>query len=251
MKKQIEVRRIKAGELRAQSADGKTTIGGYAAVFDSPSVDMGWTEEIDPQAFDSVLAASPDVRCLFNHDPGVLLGRTTAGTLRLGVDARGLSYECDLPDTQAGRDIATLIQRRDISGSSFGFICKRDQWTDNRDGTITRRILEFDQLLDVSPVTYPAYTATSAGKRSLPTSMPAELRSKFSKRDWMDGDGEDANPDTGCTCQCPECVDGDCADCSHDGCQCTGCTCPSATGGDEYDSTRSRMEMELELAQRA
>jgi HK97 family phage prohead protease len=155
------------------------TMGGYAAVFDSPSEDMGWTEEIDPNAFDNVLSTNPDVRCLFNHRADNLLGRTSAGTLRLSVDARGLSYDCDLPNTQCGRDVAALMERKDITGSSFGFICARDQWTDNADGTITRRILEFDSLLDVSPVTYPAYTATSSGMRSLPESMPAEFRSRF------------------------------------------------------------------------
>lgn len=236
--KQSETRHYTRSELRAQSANGVTTIGGYAAVFDSPSLDLGWTEEVDPQAFDSVLAASPDVRCLFNHDPGALLGRTTAGTLRLSVDARGLAYDCDLPDTQLARDLGTLIERKDITGSSFGFIVKRDQWTDNRDGTVTRRILEFDELLDVSPVTYPAYPATSAGKRNLPASMPAEMRSRFQKRDQGDG----------CQCTCPECLDMDCGNCSHYECDCEGCTCDQ--GDDEFYSLRSRMAMELTLAER-
>jgi len=183
--KQIE-RRHATTEFRVSAANEPASISGYAAVFDSHSEDLGYfcelREEIDPHAFDSVMASNPDVRAFFNHDPNMVLGRTTAGTLRLSVDARGLQYEIDPPDTQVARDLMVSMRRRDITGSSFGFVCKRDQWTDNPDGSVTRRILEFDQLLDVSPVTFPAYPASSSEANSLPASMPAEFRSRFEKR---------------------------------------------------------------------
>jgi len=136
------------------------TIKGIAAIFDSPSEDIGFIEEIDRHAFDRVLAAKPDVRCMFNHDPNNLLGRTASGTVRLSVDSRGLQYVCDLPDTSTGREVKELVNRRDITGSSFGFICGRDQWDVRADGRLTRRILEVADLFDASPVTVPAYAAT-------------------------------------------------------------------------------------------
>lgn len=226
MKPQLERRTWRNLEFRVSAANEAARISGYGAVFDSPSEDMGWfgemREEIDPKAFDSVMASNPDVRGLFNHDSNLVLGRTSAGTMRLSVDARGLSYEIDPPDTQFARDLMVSMRRKDITGSSFAFIVKRDQWTDNPDGSVTRRILEFDRLLDVSPVTYPAYPASSSqvssSRRALLASCPAEMRGRLTKRD----EGDD------CTCECDACIDGDCESCSHAGCDsvaenCEGC----------------------------
>lgn len=139
-------------------------ITGYAAVFDSPSGDIGgYTETIDPHAFDGIIhARGLDVACLFNHKPDNLLGRTKSHTLRLGVDSRGLHYECDIPNTNLGVDVYELVKRGDVCTSSFGFVCKRDEWRLDSGGQPQRRILEFDTLIDVSPVTFPAYPTTSA-----------------------------------------------------------------------------------------
>jgi len=174
-------RRYLTHEFRV-SSDTTPVIFGYAAVFNSPSRDLGFIEEIDPHAFDNVLATDPDVRCLWNHNPDFVLGRTSAGTLKLELDSKGLTYTISPPDTQVARDLLVSMKRKDVRESSFVFICKRDQWTDNEDGTVTRRILEFAELIDVSPVTFPAYDATTSGTRSLPESMPREMRSRFEHR---------------------------------------------------------------------
>src|SRR5215469_9549777 len=98
---------ITGGTLRANRGKDKV-IAGYAAVFGVPSEKIGgvrgFTEKIDPAAFNACLAGSPDIRCLLNHDANLILGRTASRTLSLRVDATGLFYECTLPDTQAGRD---------------------------------------------------------------------------------------------------------------------------------------------------
>lgn len=172
-------RRSITHEFRVSDPDQPTTIQGYAAVFDSPGDAFYWTEVLDPHCFDAVIASNPDVRALFNHNPDYVLGRTTAGTLSLAIDARGLSYVVNPPDTQLANDLIVSMRRKDVTGSSFGFVVSRDQWTDNPDGTVTRRILEINQLLDVSPVTYPAYDAANSTVRSLPESMPAEFRSRI------------------------------------------------------------------------
>jgi HK97 family phage prohead protease len=218
VKKQTERRFVKC-EFRVSAPEEPSKISGYAAVFDSPSENLGWyqevREEIDPHAFDTVLASNPDVRGFFNHDPNLVLGRTTAGTLRLSVDARGLAYEIDPPETQFAKDLMVSMRRKDITGSSFAFSCKRDQWTDNPDGSVTRRILEFDELFDVSPVTFPAYPASSSEARKLPSSMPAEMRKRFEKR-------ADAN-ENGCECSCEECQADDCENCSDPECDDPNC----------------------------
>jgi len=207
------------------SADGDVPkIFGYAAVFNSPvPLPMGWTEEIDPHAFDSVMASNPDVRALWNHNPDFVLGRTASGTLRLTIDDHGVAYEVDPPDTQAARDLIVSMRRGDVTQSSFGMVVKRDQWTEIN-GQVKRLILEMAEFFDVSPVTYPAYPTATSGVRSIPTSMPAELRSMIEKRD------EDM-----CACDCPECLAGDCEDCSNADCTDANCDCMDY----EEDSARA------------
>jgi len=218
-------RRYLTQEFRV-SQDGPPIISGYAAVFDTSSADMGWTEEIDPHAFDAVMATNPDVRALWNHNPDFVLGRTKAGTLSLSLDARGLAYSITAPDTTVARDLVTSMKRGDVTQSSFGFICARDQWTDEPDGSVTRRILEFAELIDVSPVTFPAYDAATSGVRSLPASMPAEIRSRFEA-----GNSRALTED--CTCTCPQCIAGSCGICSADP-QCDGAERASARSADTW-----------------
>jgi len=155
-------RRYSQSEIRAIADDnGKVKITGYAALFNSLSEDLGgFREKILPGAFDAVL--KDDVRALWNHDESIVLGRTKSGTLRLFTDDVGLGYEITPPDTQAARDLLVSIGRGDIDGSSFGFLVGKgnDSFsTDN--GKTVRTIRSFSKLYDVSPVTYPAYTATS------------------------------------------------------------------------------------------
>lgn len=207
-------RRYLTQEFRVSQEDATPVISGYAAVFDVSSNDMGWTEEIDPHAFDAVMAKNPDVRALWNHNPDFPLGRTTAKTLSLSLDARGLAYSIMPPDTSVARDLMVSMKRGDVTSSSFAFITQRDQWTDNPDGSVTRRILEFAELIDVSPVTFPAYDQATASARSLPDSMPVEMRSKFDKKETR------ALTDQ-CTCMCAQCRSGACGVCSADP-QCQG-----------------------------
>ncbi|UWZ81833.1 HK97 family phage prohead protease [Occallatibacter riparius] len=136
-------------------------IAGYAARFDSPSDDIGFIETIDHHAFDGVLRTKPDVLVLFNHDAHKLLGRTASGTARVSVDARGLLYSCDLPDTTVGRDVYELVKRGDVVGSSFGFVVAEDVWNVAPNGQVKRTILNLSRLIDCSPVVTPAYPSTS------------------------------------------------------------------------------------------
>jgi uncharacterized protein len=225
MSNKVEHRHI-TQEFRVSDEGEPLKIAGYASVFNTP-YDVGyWTEEVDPNAFDSVLASDPDVRALWNHNSDQPLGRTKyANTLRLSIDSRGLAYEIDPPATSYANDLIVSMRRKDVTQSSFAFITKRDQWTENADGTVTRRILEFDTLLDVSPVTYPANPAASSNVRSLPETMPKEMRSRFEQR--IDAPTEPAPveptarsiPD--CFCTCSQCMAESCGICSADP-QCAG-----------------------------
>ncbi len=163
--------RLLMGQMEVRSLeDGKKKICGYAARFNELSADFGgWKEKIMPGAFDGVLEKS-DVRALFNHDPNIVLGRQSAGTLTVKIDSVGLYYEIDPPDTQQARDLMTSIERKDIDGSSFAFVVDWENggtvWERAGDFDI-RNIIKFGEIFDISPVTYPAYPTTEADLRSM------------------------------------------------------------------------------------
>lgn len=170
---------LSAVEFRAADPDKSesASIKGYAAVYydGTPKTeykmkmgDYTFIERVMPGAFNDKLLKQ-DVRALFNHDRNLVLGRNKAGTLRLSADICGLAYEIDLPDTSAGRDTGESVKRGDITGSSFGFVVDRKKGEkfieDTANKTITREINGFSKLIDVSPVTFPAYTGSGVSTR--------------------------------------------------------------------------------------
>jgi HK97 family phage prohead protease len=98
-----------------------------------------------------------------------VLGRSTSGTLRLSADDEGLAYEIDPPDTQLGRDLSVLVSRGDITGASFAFSIdpKGESYHKDAEGMTVRTVSQVAGLYDVSIVTVPAYSASSASLRSL------------------------------------------------------------------------------------
>jgi HK97 family phage prohead protease len=172
--KGIERRQIVRDLEIRQEGDGMT-LRGYAAVFNSPSQPLPFIETIASGAFRDSLNSRNDVKLLWNHDTGTVLGSTRSGTLTLSEDAHGLLVEASLPDTQAGRDAATLIKRGDVNAFSFGFRVPTngDEWP-----SADQRILKRVNVHEVSLVAFPAYTATegTASVRAM-----TELADKISK----------------------------------------------------------------------
>ena len=162
--------------------DGTTTITGHAAVFNQLSRDLGgFREIIAPNAFENVL--NDDVRALVNHDPNLLLARTTSGTLNLKQTDEGLQYSFDVPDTTYGRDLIVSMERGDITQSSFAFTIEEDSWETTADGEI-RTINKVKSLFDVSPVSFPAYESANdltLAKRSLAIHKEKEENKKQEK----------------------------------------------------------------------
>lgn len=237
-----EVRQIQARELRvATNADGKRVLTGYAAVFNSPSCDMGgWYELVAATAFTRTLQENPDVLCLYSHDTAAVLGRTTSKTLTLAVDSTGLSFSVVLPDTTTANDLIVLVERGDISGCSFGFVVVSDVWSEDSEGQYVRTLLDVD-LFEITVTAAPAYTATSVSLRS----APKEIRSKLRE-----------TRNVGCKCQCDVCVDSDgddCMNCTNQDCDDLNCgdcrrSDPADDGGDEVYAAREWKEtMEIRL----
>ncbi|MBI0432978.1 HK97 family phage prohead protease [Roseomonas sp. KE0001] len=163
-----------AVELRASGR----RLEGYAATFGVAARIGGFSETIRVGAFRASLLAKKDVLALVDHDPGRLLARTSSGTLRLEEDAKGLRFELDVPDTQLGRDVLALAERRDLGGMSFGFRVTDEAWS-SRD----QRELRAVELVEVSVVhAHPAYAATSIQARSQQQGFDGAA----SRRRWLE-----------------------------------------------------------------
>lgn len=158
-------------ELRAAEVSGNT-LAGHAAVFGQVAQIRGGYEAVAAGAFDEVLGQADDVVALRDHNPSLLLGRRSAGTLRLSTDADGLAFEVDLPDTSYANDVRELVRRGDLAGASFGFIPGKDELGHAPDGRQLRTHTSIRRLLDVSVVTLPAYDGTDVTLRHLTFDPP-------------------------------------------------------------------------------
>lgn len=161
--------------LREDAETGEPGLGflGHAAVFEQRTYigipPWGFFEQIARGAFEPVLG--DDVRMLLNHNSNFLLARTTNGTLRLSEDDDGLLSDADMAPVSYARDLAILVQRKDLTQMSFAFWPAEEDYDeievkDAETGTVLRAplvtILKMERLYDVSPVTFPAYEGTDA-----------------------------------------------------------------------------------------
>lgn len=162
----MELRYLPIKEMQTRADEsGDLYINGYFAVFNSDyELWPGATESIAPGAFDGSITG--DVRALYNHNDDIILGRASAGTLKLQQDSRGLWGEIKInkKDSDA-MNAYERIARGDIDGCSFGFDIKREEFRENQDGTVHWTITEVDPLYEVSPCVFPAYEATSISAR--------------------------------------------------------------------------------------
>jgi HK97 family phage prohead protease len=170
------------------SDNSQEWIVGYAAKFgvNSLELDGEFIERMHPDAFGIVAERRGrkqplETRALWNHDANYPLARFP-GTLRMNVDNIGLRYEFPVPDTTYGRDLASNIRAGIVRGSSFSFQIAPggDEWS-VEDGRSIRTVKRVASLIDVGPVTFPAYPDADAkvAKRS----YDVFVRSQFANRE--------------------------------------------------------------------
>lgn len=169
-------KRTYLGSIEIETRDGEETrtISGYAAVFDKWSHDLGFfREKLSRTAFDGVDMS--DVVATFNHNFDHVLARSSSGTLNLSVDENGLKYTFDAPNTTAGNDLLENVRNGNIKGSSFMFTVKEQTWKYTEDDEADERTIEkVGSLIELGPVTMPAYPDTSAAKRSHEENKPQQ-----------------------------------------------------------------------------
>lgn len=145
-------------------ADGRSVIKGYAVVYNRLSVDLGgFRERILPGAFDGVFSRQrgrADLVSYYNHNPDILLGRESSGTLKVWTDEKGVGFEVTPPASRA--DILELVARRDVKGASFTFAIEKngETFTTDENGRAIREV-RAATIYELGPVVQPAYPATS------------------------------------------------------------------------------------------
>jgi len=179
-------------EYRAEGDAMPKELGGIAAVVNSVT-DLGYFEEvIAPGAFDYALSKDYDIRCLFNHESELILGRTKANTCKVFVNAQGNLEYTWVPDYENPTHVSVVrsIMRGDITQSSFAFTIREQVWTESEKyGTMGKRVVNvIEDLYDVSPVTYPAYEETEADARSI-------LKMRDEEREISDAEQSKADAD--------------------------------------------------------
>jgi uncharacterized protein len=245
MAHKLERRNIKATEIRLSTgADGSQILTGYAVRFNSPSVDLGgFTEVCAPGMFTRTLRESPDVLMLRDHNSSQLLGRTTAGTLTLNQDSQGLAFSVTMPKTAIAKDTVENVRNGNLNSCSFGFNVPSggDKWTTTPDGIQLRTLLDVN-LAEVSITSFAAYPATSVSLRT----CPPEIRGLITRSN-----------ENGCDCDCSECIEDDCENCSDSFCddeECAENGCPNQDDEDRSkplsQSERHKLNMRLEISKR-
>lgn len=149
---------------------------------------LGWCDEvIDSGALDTT--DLKDVRFLVNHNTSMIpLARSRNNnensTMQMSVDADGMVIRVDL-DTENNADARSLysaVGRGDISGMSFMFNVDKDSWDDVESEHPTRHVRSIKRVLEVSAVTFPAYSATSIQTRGLSDALVSAKESLESER---------------------------------------------------------------------
>lgn len=175
--KEKEIRQLISEKIEVRAVgEGQTkTIGGYAVKYNSPTLMRDrwgdeFLEEVSSGAFDKSLQ-NRNQKALWNHDTSKPLGSVPPGTLRFNADMSGLNYDIDVPNNSYGNDAYESVQRGDVDGSSFGFICVDDIWSkvmyEGRE--VYKRSIVEAELFEVSPCTFPAYESSEMSCRSLET----------------------------------------------------------------------------------
>ena len=149
---------------------------------------LGWYDEIiEAGALDTT--DLKDVRFLVNHNTDMIpLARsrnnTENSTMQMSVDADGMGIRVDL-DTENNADAKSLysaVSRGDITGMSFMFVVDKDSWDNVDTEHPTRHVRSIRNVMEVSAVTWPAYSQTSIQARGIADALDSAKASLDSEK---------------------------------------------------------------------
>lgn len=170
--KEVRTAPLGAFEVRA-TEDGQRVVSGYAALFNTPSEGLPFTEVIAPGAFKRTLSRAKRgeavVKFLHGHDENRMLATTASGRLTLQEDAQGLRVEArlDPSNPEAAAVISNLTHEAKAMGWSFGFTIPNgsgDKWNGN-ERTLKEIRLHEVSILSGSTPAYPATIGMAAVRK--------------------------------------------------------------------------------------
>ena len=185
MEKTKQIRTIN-NQFETREEGGKYFIEGYFAVFDEDyQIGPNVVERIDPTAFDRALQGG-DVRALLNHNPDIVLGRTTADTLTLRKDNHGLWGRIEInPEDIDAMNARARVKRRDVTQGSIGFEPIDEYGETLANGTFCMHQKETD-LWEVSVCTFPAYMTTELSARAKDLEAARERAHEIYKKNLLE-----------------------------------------------------------------
>lgn len=159
MKSDREYRTLTLEVEKREESEPSYIVRGYASTFEpyvlfTDEDGNEYREVIEPTAFDE--ADLSDVVFRVDHE-GAVYARSSAGTLKVGVDEHGLFDEADLSKTARARELFEDILAGNYPKQSFAFTVREDSY-DRK--TRTRTIKRIAKVFDVSPVSFPANPTT-------------------------------------------------------------------------------------------
>lgn len=158
-------------DIRAEETENGNIITGRPIVYNSRT-DLGFFDEIiERGALENTDLT--DVRFLVNHDISKIpLARSRRNngnsTMHLTVDddGMGIRVTLDTENNSEARALYSAVQRGDITGMSFMFGIDGEEWENLDTDHPTRRIKNISTVVEVSAVTFPAYSDTTINARS-------------------------------------------------------------------------------------
>lgn len=191
-------RELRAFAMPDLSADPEgNVLQGHAAVFGQPYDMYGlWTETIARGAFDHT--DFTDVLFDVNHDLSrIPLARSrnnnANSTLQLQVDDQGLATRAtlDVENNADSKALYSAVGRGDISGMSYIFAVRTDEWTGLDSDMPQRTITDIAKVYEVSAVSMPANPGTDISARSASALESAErVLESARRRASLDSDAE-------------------------------------------------------------
>lgn len=155
-----ETRALSSGSLSFTNEGGKPRIDGRAILFDSWSADLGGFRE---RMLPNSVELESDLVALFDHATDKVLGRTSAGTMEVRSDSKGVAFTAYPPATTWAADLRVSMERGDIKGCSYRMYVDEDRWY-VQDGMVCRDVVRA-RVSELTVTSMPAYPETTAEAR--------------------------------------------------------------------------------------
>ena len=180
-----------------EPVNGRRRLEGRAIVYGSMTNIGPFDEIIERGALDET--DLKDVRLLLNHNTnGIPLARSRNNnensTMQLMPDDDGLAFraDIDIKNNMEAKALSSAVDRGDLSGMSFMMVGVRDRWENPRSEHPTRHIVGIRKVLEISAVTFPAYTDTSIENRGNFNALESAMESLESAKAAEEEEERDA-----------------------------------------------------------